>query len=128
VSEAEDLLWRLAESDEVEIETRDSPRSTPHRTTLWIVTTPDGVFIRSYKGKRGQWYQRVLENPRVAIRVGRRKVDARVVPESHAAVLRRVTAAYREKYGERWSEETDAMIKPSVVRTTLRVLPVSARR
>lgn len=123
---ADDLLWRLAESDEAEIETRADARSKPIGTIIWIVTTEDGVFIRSYKAKRGQWYQRALKNPRVVIRVGRRKVDARVVPETGAAVLRRVTAAFRGKYGERWPEETDAMVASSVVRTTLRVIPVSA--
>lgn len=124
---AKDLLWKIAESDEVEIETRRDARSPVHRTTVWIVPTEDGVFIRSYKGKRGRWYQEALANPRVIIRVGRRKVAARAKPEHDPKVNRAVNAAYREKYGERWPEETDAMLRRSVVPTTLRLIPVEAK-
>ena len=72
---AEDLLWKLAESDEVEIETRRDAKSPLHRVTIWIVPTEYGVYVRSYKGKKGRWYQEALANPLVTIRVGRRKVS-----------------------------------------------------
>ncbi|TMF16006.1 MAG: DUF2255 family protein, partial [Chloroflexi bacterium] len=71
--QTEDLLWKLAESDEVEIETRHDAKSPLHRVTIWIVPSEDGVYIRSYKGKKGRWYQEAIANPAVAIRVGRRK-------------------------------------------------------
>ncbi len=34
----EELLWKLAESDEIEIETRREPKSPLHRTTIWVVS------------------------------------------------------------------------------------------
>ena len=64
---AEDLLWKIAESDEVEIETRRGPKAPAHRVTIWIVPTEDGVYVRSYKGKRGRWYQEAMANPLVTI-------------------------------------------------------------
>lgn len=121
---SEDLLWKLAESDEVEIETRRDARSPVHRVTIWIVPTEDGVYIRSYKGKKGRWYQEALANPLVTIDVGRRKVSARVEPEHSPLVMRAVNAAYRKKYGERWPDETTDMLKRSVLPTTLRLTPV----
>jgi hypothetical protein len=121
---SEDLLWKVAESDEVDIETRRDPKSPLHRTTIWIVPTEDGVYIRSYKGKRGRWYQEAIANPRVTIRVGRRKVTARVEPERNPQVIRAVNAAYRKKYGERWPDETKDMLKRSILPTTLRLTPV----
>jgi len=51
---ARDLLWKVAESDEVEIQTRRDETSPAHRTIIWIVPTEDGVYVRSYKGKRGR--------------------------------------------------------------------------
>lgn len=118
-----DLLWKLAESDEVEIETRRDSRSPLHRTTIWIVPTQYGVYVRSYKGKRGRWYQEALANPRVTIRLGRRKVSARAEKEGNPLIIRAVNAAYRKKYGERWPDETKAMVKRSVLPTTLRLTP-----
>jgi hypothetical protein len=117
---AEDLLWKLAESDEVEIETRRDAKSPLHRVTIWIVPTEYGVYVRSYKGKKGRWYQEALANPLVTIRVGRRKVTARVEPEHNPLVIRAVNAAYRKKYGERWPDETKEMLKRSILPTTLR--------
>jgi len=122
--QTEDLLWKLAESDEVEIETRHDAKSPLHRVTIWIVPSEDGVYIRSYKGKKGRWYQEAIANPAVAIRVGRRKATARVEPERNPSVIRAVNAAYRKKYGERWPEETKEMFKRSILPTTLRLTPV----
>ena len=121
--EKADLLWKLAESDEVDIETRRDSRSPIHRTTIWIVPTADGVFVRSFKGKKGRWYQEALANPRVTVRVGRRIVPARAEPEKNPRVIREVSAAYREKYGERWPDETEPMLRRSVLPTTLRIAP-----
>ena len=123
----EDLLWKLAESDEIDIETRRDPKSPLHRTTIWVVPTKDGVYIRSYKGKKGRWYQAAVANPHVTIRVGRKKLAARVEPETNPKVIREVSAAYREKYGERWPDDTEPMLRRSVLPTTLRLTPESSR-
>lgn len=120
---ANDLLWKLAESDEVDIETRRDSKSPLHRTTIWIVPAKDGVYVRSVKGKKGRWYQEAIANPHVTIRVGQRKVTARAEPEHNPAVIREVSAAYRQKYGERWPNETEPMVRPSVLPTTLRLAP-----
>jgi hypothetical protein len=119
-----DLLWKLAESDEVQIETRRDAKSPLHRTTIWVVPTEYGVYVRSYKGRKGRWYQEALANPLVTIRVGRRKVTARAEPEHNPLVIRAVNAAYRKKYGERWPDETADMLKRSILPTTLRLTPV----
>ena len=121
---AQDLLWKLAESDEVQIETRRDATSPLHRTTIWIVATSYGAYVRSYKGKKGGWYQEALANPLVTIRVGRRKVTARAEPEHNPLIIRAVNPAYRAKYGERWPDETKDMLKRSILPTTLRLTPV----
>ena len=120
----EDLLWKIAESDEVDIETRRDAKSPLHRVIIWIVPTEYGVYIRSYKGKRGRWYQEALANPIVTIRLGRRKVTSRAEPEKNSLVIRAVNAAYRKKYGERWPDETSDMLRRSLLPTTLRLTPL----
>jgi hypothetical protein len=121
---AEDLFWKIAESDEVQIETRRDAKSRLHRTTIWIVPTEYGIYVRSYKGKTGRWYQETLANPMLTVRVGRRKVTARAELEHNPLIIRAVSAAYRKKYGERWPDETKPMLKRSVLPTTLRLTPV----
>lgn len=119
-----DLLWKLAESDEVEIETRRDAKSPAHRTIIWIVPTQDGVYIRSYKGKSGRWYQEAVANPQVVIHLGRQQTRARAIPETTSKVISAVSTAYREKYGERYPTETEAMMKRSLLPTTLRLEPI----
>src|ERR1700686_858517 len=97
---SEDLLWKLAESDEVEIETPLDSKSPLHRTTPWIVPTEYGVYVRSYKGKKGRWYQEALANPLVTIRVGRGKVTARAELDHNPLVIRAVSAGFRNKHGD----------------------------
>src|ERR1700736_4628213 len=101
MANAEELLRKLAESEEIEIETRHDPKSPLHRTTIWIVPTAKGVYIRS-GSRTGRWYQEALANRSVTIRVGRRKVAARVQLAGSGSVIRAVNAAYAEKYGQRW--------------------------
>ena len=119
----DDLLWKLAERDEIQIETPRDAKSPVHRTTIWIVPTKDAVYIRSYKGRRGRWYQDAVANPYVTIRVGGRKLAARVEAERNPAEIRAVSAGYRKKYGERWPDDTQPMLRRSVLPTTLRLTP-----
>jgi hypothetical protein len=119
---ADEKLWKVAESDEVEIETRRDATSPSHRTIIWMVPTKDGVYIRSVKGGRGRWYREATANPWVVIHRGRERVRARVEHEKNATVIREVSDAYRLKYNERWPDETDSMLREHTLPTTLRVI------
>ena len=122
---ADDTLLRIAKNnDEIEIETRRDAKSPVHRTTIWIVPTTQGAAVRSYKGKRGRWWQEATANKNVTIRVGRRKLQARAEPVRSAGGIREVSAAYREKYAGRWPDETKPMLRSSVLPTTLRLKEV----
>jgi hypothetical protein len=116
-----DLLWKLAESEEIEIETRRDPTSPLHRTTIWIVPTAQGVYIRS-GSRKGRWYHEALANRNVTIRVGRRRVAARVRLARKSSLIRVVNAAYAEKYGQRWPDSAKAVVRRSRLNTTLRLI------
>jgi hypothetical protein len=118
-----DLLRKLAEIDEVDIETRRDATSPLHRTTIWIVPTDKGVYVRSVYVK-GRWYQEALASRNVTIRAGRRKVAARVQRVNDASVIRAVNAAAREKYGERWPKDAKSFVRLSRQHTTLRLIPL----
>lgn len=117
-----DLLRKLAESDEIEIVTSRDSKSPIHRTTIWIMPTENGVYIRSVFAK-GRWYQEALANRNVTIRVGRRNVAARVQRVNDSSVIRAVNAAIRDKYGERWPSDARSFVRLSRRHTTLRLIP-----
>jgi hypothetical protein len=121
MANSNDVLRKLAESEEIEIETRREPNSPLRRTTIWIVATEKGVYIRS-GSRKGRWYQEALANRNVTIRVGRRKVAARVQSARNASVIRKVNAAYREKYGRDWPDSAKAVVRRSRLNTTLRLI------
>jgi hypothetical protein len=121
VANGKDLLRKLAESEEIEIETRRDGRSPVHRTTIWIVPAATGVYIRS-GSRKGRWYQEALANRDVTIRVGRRKVAARVRLATGSSVIRTVNAAYREKYAQSWPDSAQAVVRVSRLNTTLRLI------
>jgi len=116
-----ELLQKLAENDEIEIETRRDPTSPLHRTTIWIVPTEKGVYVRSVYVK-GRWYQEALANRNVTIRTGGRKVAARVQRVNDSSVIRAVNAAIRDKYGERWPKDATSFVQLSRQHTTLRLI------
>lgn len=54
MANGEELLRKLAKSEEIDIETRHDPKSPLHRTTIWIVPTGKGVYFRS-GSSTGRW-------------------------------------------------------------------------
>jgi hypothetical protein len=121
MANGEELLRKLAESEEIEIETRHGPNAPLHRTTIWIVPTENGVYVRS-GSRTGRWYQEALANPNVAIRVGRRKVAARAQRATTSLEIRAVNAAYRAKYAEAWPDSAKEVVRRSRLGTTLRLI------
>ena len=127
MASGEDLLRRLAQSEEIEIETRRDANSPLHRTTIWIVATEKGVYVRS-GSRTGRWYQEALANRNVTVSAGRRKVAARVqVPRNHS-VISGVNAAYIEKYGKHWPDSARDVVRRARLNTTLRLEPLGLRR
>ena len=127
MASVEDLLRKLAESEEIEIETRRDAKSPRHRTTIWIVATEKGVYVRS-GSRTGRWYQEALANRNVTISAGRRKVAARIQVPRDRSVIAHVNAAYIEKYGKRWPDSARDVVRRARLNTTLRLEPSGLRR
>lgn len=112
------ILGRLARTLEVQIHPR-----TRAATTIWVVTDGGEVFVRSVMGARGRWYQAVVKDPSTTLIVGKTRLRVRAVPAPSAGDTQRVSQAYRRKYAGRWPSETEMMLKPSILKTTLRLTP-----
>jgi hypothetical protein len=116
-------LARLRREAEVRIEPAAQDRKPPAKPIIWVVTDDGGVFVRSYLGARGKWYQRLRKDPRATLHIGRKRLAVRARAVTGAALNKRVDGAYLQKYGKRWPDETAAMLRPNVRRTTLRLVP-----
>lgn len=118
-----DAMHRLAQEDEIQIETKQSGANVPmHRTTIWVVVAGDDVFVRSVRGNAGRWYQEIKANPNAALHIEGQRMMVRAVPVTDNAMIGRVSEEYRRKY--RNSSEMTAMVRSEVLPTTLRLEPI----
>lgn len=93
------------------------------RTPIWIVGAGGAAYVRSYRAEAGQWYRYVRSAGRFVLEIAGEDVEVDPVAIDDTGVLAAVSDAYLHKYaGE---AETDDMVRPAVVATTLRLDPVA---
>lgn len=119
----QDELTAVGESDELEIApAQDSNlrRATP----IWVVRVGDQLFVRSHRGRRGRWYQRVQVTHRGRISAGGLTKDVELVDAGDDAALNEaVDAAYMSKYQRYGSRYVDPMLAATARQTTLKLVP-----
>ena len=114
------LHW-LDQEREVDIETL-RPDGTARRTTIWVMVDGGDVFVRSWLGDRGYWYQSATEpNAQVALIVDRQHVPVTVHAATDEESIERTDRQLRRKYAD--SASTPGMLRPDVLGTTLRLEP-----
>jgi hypothetical protein len=118
---------RLAEAEEVEMLV-PGPEGVTTSRPIWIVVVDGVPYVRSYNGRQGKWWQRVRRNRQGVLRVGRTRVPFAAKPltarELEGDLNRRVSEAYKEKYGEQWPQYVRTMVGKEVAGTTLRLEPL----
>jgi hypothetical protein len=111
----------LAAANEVLIETEAGDHV--YQTVIWVVEGGGSLYVRSFVGDSGRWYQRALTNPRVALVAGDTRVVFQAVPADDDESVRQASEGFLEKYPA--GRSLDAMLLPEVLHTTLRLDPVS---
>jgi hypothetical protein len=113
-------LDALDKRDEIEMLTPRRDGSVSRRP-IWVVVVDGDAYVRSYLGPRGAWYRRALADGRAALGVDGRTIEVGVEPVSDEDVNRRVSEAFRAKYGAQSPGPTEAMVAPEASATTLRL-------
>src|SRR6187431_918094 len=91
-------LEALDRAMEVEIETL-RPDGMPRITTIWLIVDHGEVFVRSWRGDRGHWYQGALDTPtEVTLHVAGRSIPVSVVQATDETSVDRCSAALERKY------------------------------
>jgi hypothetical protein len=113
-----DVRIALQSAKEVKIRTEAHPDSA---VIIWVVMAGEDVFVRSFRGDKGRWYRDLAAGGAATLEVGARRLAVQAVPAKDAASIERASAAFLAKY--RPSPYADAMVKPEVLGTTLRLDP-----
>ncbi len=118
----ERTLHSLDQNREVEIETA-RPDGSARRTVIWVMVDGGDVFVRSWRGDRGYWYQSATEpGAQVALIVDGRRVPVRVHDATDDASVERASRELARKYAD--SPSVPGMLRPDVLGTTLRLEPI----
>ena len=117
----EQTLTALADHLEVDIETV-RPDGTRRRTVIWVMVDAGEVFVRSWKGDRGYWFQSATEpNALVALVVDGRRIPVSVHDATDAESVARCSRQLELKYAT--SPSLKGMLRADVLGTTLRLEP-----
>ena len=113
-------LANLDESIEVDMVTPRRDGSLARRP-IWVVVVDGDAYVRSYRGESGAWYRRARADGQATIGVDGRAIEVGVEPVSDDQTNRRVSDAFRAKYGERSPGPAETMVNDEVSQTTLRL-------
>lgn len=116
-----ETLRRLDDEKEIEIETT-RPDGTLRRTIIWIMVDGEDVFVRSWRGERGYWYQSATEpNAKVALIIDGQRMPVDVHAATDDGSVARTSRQLELKYPG--NESLPEMLLPAVLGTTLRLTP-----
>lgn len=116
-------LQQLRNIVEIHIAPHREDGSRTAGTTIWVVVVEGHPYLRSVRGEAGRWYQTILRSRRATLTAADTEFECTIEPVDDAEINRKVDAALRDKYHSRAAGPTASMLKPEVVKTTMRVLP-----
>jgi hypothetical protein len=114
--------FREAAKSEREVRVVVASDGEERRTPIWIVTSGDSVFVRSYRATAGEWYQHVTAQPSFPLEISGEVVNVKHERVEDGDTLAAVDRAYMSKYPT--DAETPDMLTPAVAQTTLRLEPL----
>ena len=113
-------LNQLANTKEVKIETHSATGQT-HRTIIWVMVVDQNVYIRSWLGLKGRWYQEIKANSDAAIIMNGQRLTVRALPVTDEAIITRVSDNILRKYHN--SSSAKDMVREEILSTTLLLEP-----
>ena len=116
-----DELAAIGVAEELDIAALRPDGTLRPYTTIWVVRVGDDLYVRSYRGQDGAWYQAVQRRPEGRIRAGdvERDVTFEHLTDADEDAI---DAAYRRKYGRYGSTYVDPMVALGARATTLRLV------
>jgi hypothetical protein len=116
-----DVLNRLAQTAEIEIDAPRPETALIQPRTIWVVVVGDHAFVRSWKGNAGRWFQEVRAHAKAIVYLDGHPIPVRAFPVSDEATIAQVSDAYRRKYYE--DPFMSSMLREEILPSTLRLEP-----
>lgn len=121
---SEDELRRIAETDDLHISAlREDGKSYGTPTWIWSVVVDGALYVRSYNGESGRWYQAALKQKAGRITAAGMTKEVSFEP-ARGSINDRIDDAYRVKYAS--SPYLEPMVSAGVRQATVRVTPRDA--
>jgi hypothetical protein len=119
-----DQLDKFGKAEEVQIASvgRDGTLRKP--VTVWAVRHGDELYVRSVKGRSGQWFRGAQERHEGRIRAGSVQQDVTFVDADHDTDDG-VDAAYRAKYRRYAGSILNSVLTAGARSSTIKVVPRS---
>lgn len=119
----EDERAAVGQADELEITPAQGAGNRPPATRIWVVRVGDQLFVRSYRGRRARWCQRVQATHRGEISAGGLTKDIALVDlGDDDSVNAAIDAAYEGKYQRHGRQYLDPMVASTARETTLELV------
>jgi hypothetical protein len=116
-------LARIAAAAELTLWTRRPDGTLRAPLPIWVVRDEDDLYIRSYKGETGAWYQAATASHAGRVRAGGVEADVEFAIQTDTALNDRIDAAYHTKYHSYGAAYVGPMTAPAARATTLKVTP-----
>lgn len=88
---------------------------------IWVAVDGDDVFVRSWLGIKGGWYQDLAAGGPATLEVAGRRLEVQAIPASDGASVDRASREILRKY--RHSSHAQEMVRAEILSTTLRLEP-----
>jgi hypothetical protein len=113
-----DTLRALHDVQEPRIRTDKHPKSA---VVIWVVVADDEVFVRSWLGSKGRWYQDLAAGGPATLEFAGRRLPVQAIPANDPASVARASREILRKYQA--SSHAQEMVRAEILPTTLRLEP-----
>ena len=120
----QDELAAIGEAEELQIAPAQGDGTLRRATAIWVTRVGDEIFIRSYRGHDGRWFQAAQQSHEAEISAGGVRKRVRFIAIDDAETQEAIDEAYRSKYGRYGARYIDPMIAEAARGTTLALVPL----
>ena len=120
-------LDRIGRSEELDLAPRRMDGTLRSFTTMWVVRSHGGLYVRSAGGPERPWFRLAQATGNGRIRAGGVEADVRFAeagPDAHSAI----DAAYHEKYDRYGATIVGHVTGPDAHAFTVRLVPATEER
>lgn len=116
-------LDRIDAADELEIASYKQDGTLSPYTIIWVVRVGNDLYVRSWRGRAGVWFQRAVQRHQGRIRVDAMERDVSFEEPEDGSIHPAIDQAYRNKYSRYGNPYVRPMVEAVATAATFRLVP-----